>query len=204
MRAAACMGISLLLISIGFAQEGNQRERVERRASHPGGRSVLELPKGFSMKIMLETRLDSRTTQVGDPVRASLESPIIVGESVALPQGTILIGKVANAEGPKMGVMKAKIEFLFTGIKTRSGTHPIEATVHMDMGALATQGGKAAGGMVAKEVAKRAIPVLGTVFLIQDIASGVQFVTEDKEIVIPCGTEMKVTLDKEARIPLTF
>jgi hypothetical protein len=59
-----------------------------------------------------------------------------------------------------------------------------------------------AGTMAAKEVAKRAIPVLGTVFLIQDVAKGIQFVTEDKEITIPPGTRMKLQLDKEARIPV--
>ncbi len=58
-----------------------------------------------------------------------------------------------------------------------------------------------AGTMAAKEVAKSFIPVLGTVYLIQNVAKGVEFVTEEKEITIPAGTTLKLHFDAEARIP---
>ncbi|MCX6354412.1 MAG: hypothetical protein NTZ78_05855 [Candidatus Aureabacteria bacterium] len=164
--------------------------------------AVAKLPKGLAMEIMLESSLDSRTSREGQPVRARLSAPILVEGRIVVPSGTALAGKVTKVTGPQMGVTKAKIEFMFNEMKTPHGAVPIAATAHIDLQALAMKGGKAAGEMAAKEVAKSFIPVLGTVYLIQNVAKGVQFVTEEKEITIPQGTRMKIHLDKDATVPL--
>jgi len=185
----------LLLAAACFAQE-------TVRSARGGERMMVTLPQGLQMEIELENTLDSRTTQVGEPVHARLVLPLVSGERVVVPEGAMLSGKVTEVTAPQMGVMKAKMKFIFTSMKTRSGTIPIEASAHLDPSALAMKGGKAAGTMVAKDVAKRAIPVLGTVFLIQDVANAAKFVTEDKNITIPAGTRMKVTLDKDVQFPV--
>lgn len=167
-----------------------------------GGGRTARLPKGLAMEIMLQDTLDSRATREGQAVRARLSSPIVSGDTTVVAAGAPLLGRVTKVQGPQMGVMKAKIEFMFTQIMTPRAKIPITATVHLDISAMATKGGKMAGGMAAKEVAKRAIPVLGTVFLIQDVANAAKFVTEDKEIVIPAGTEMRITLDEDAAVPI--
>ena len=185
----------ILLLRPCFAQE----------RLHPAGdkqRVMVTLPQGLEMEIALENTLDSRTTRVGDPIRARLVQPLVAGERVVVPEGTMLSGKVTEVTGPQMAVMKAKMKFIFTSMKTRSGTVPIEASAHLDLSAMAMKGGKAAGTMVAKDVAKRAIPVLGTVYLIQDVANAAKFVTEEKEITIPTGTRMKVMLDKDVQFPV--
>jgi hypothetical protein len=172
------------------------------RISEVEGRMMVTLPKALQMEIELDDTLDSKTTKVGEPVRARLVLPLVSGERVVVAEGAALSGKVTDVSGPKMGVMKAKIKFIFTSLKTRSRMVPIEASAHLDLGALATKGGKAAGSAVAKDVAKRAIPVLGTVFLIQDVAGAAKFVTDDKHISIPAGTRMKVMLDKDVQFPM--
>jgi hypothetical protein len=160
------------------------------------------LPQGFEIEIVLQDTLDSRTSKVGQPVHAQLATPIVAEDMIVVPVGAPVIGKVTQVSSPQMGLMKASIKFVLTELKTRHGAVPIEASAHFDYAAMAKKGGQMAGTMAAKEVAKRAIPVLGTVFLIQDVAKGIQFVTEDKEITIPPGTRMKLQLDKEARIPV--
>lgn len=186
---------SIVLFAAGIA-------RGKTPASERKEKMMVTLPKGLPMEIELENTLDSRTTQAGEPVRARLVLPLVSGERVVVPEGAMLSGKVTEVSAPQMGVMKAKMNFVFTSLKTRSGAVPIEATAHLDLSALAAKGGKAAGTMVAKDVAKRAIPVLGTVFLIQDVANAAKFVAEDKNITIPAGTRMKVMLDKDAQCQL--
>jgi len=188
MRRMLCIAVAALLIS--------------RCAGAKEERRMAELPQGLPMVIVLQTTLDSRTSQVGQPVQARLAAPISAEGTVVVPQGAELAGEVTAVTGPQMGVMKAKINFILTRMRTPSGTVPIHASAHLDIKDLATKGGKAAGGMAAKEVVKRAIPVLGTVFLIQDVAKGVQFVTEEKEITIPAGTQMTLHLDKDVRVPI--
>lgn len=195
MRKAVFVSSMILLATACVTHSKAKISEVE-------GRMMVTLPKGLQMEIELENTLDSRTTQAGEPVRARLVLPLVSGERVVVPEGALLSGKVTEVSGPQMALMKAKMKFIFTSLKTRSGAIPIQASAHLDLGALAAKGGKAAGSMVAKDVAKRAIPVLGTVFLIQDVANAAKFVSEDKNITIPAGTRMKVMLDKDAQFPL--
>jgi hypothetical protein len=195
MKAMLIVLAGMLIFHPCFAQERPPHARGEQR-------KMVTLPQGLQMEIALEDTLDSRTTQVGEPVHARLVLPLVSGERVVVPEGTMLSGKVTEVTGPQMGVMKAKMKFIFTSMKTRSGTIPIEASAHLDLSAMAMKGGKAAGTMVAKDVAKRAIPILGTVYLIQDVANAAKFVTEDKDITIPAGTRMKVMLDKDVQFPV--
>ncbi len=195
MRKMVIISSIVMLAAAGIAQG-------KAKGSEAKEKMMVMLPKGLQMEIELENALDSRTTKAGEPVRARLVLPLVSGERVVVPEGAMLSGKVTEVSGPQMGVMKAKMKFVFTSLKTRSGTVPIEATAHLDLSALAMKGGKMAGTMVAKNVAERAIPVLGTVFLIQDVANAAKFVTEDKEITIPVGTRMKVMLDKDVQFPV--
>ena len=195
MKGISVLLLGMLLLQPCFAQEKRQPARGEQRV-------MVTLPKGLEMEITIEDTLDSRTTRVGDPVRARLTQPLVAGERVVVTEGAMLSGRVTEAAGPRMGMMKAKIKFTFTSIQTRSGAIPIEASAHLDMSALAMKGGKMGGAMAAKEVAKMAIPVLGTVFLIQNVANAARFVTEEKEIAIPAGTRMKVMLDRDVQFPV--
>ena len=169
---------------------------------HAEKRATAKLPKGLSMELILKDTIESRTCREGQPIYASLANPISAGGRTVVPSGTMLAGRVTKVSKPKAGLMKASIVFMFSEIKTSHGIVPISATVHLDLGALTAKGGKMAGTAVAKEAAKRAIPVLGTIFLIQDVANAAKFVTEDKEVVIPAGTHIKTTLDKDASVPL--
>ncbi|MDD5555964.1 MAG: hypothetical protein PHN82_01810 [bacterium] len=161
-----------------------------------------ELPAGTPLQIILESTLDSRTAREGDAVRARLAAPVTAAGATVVPAGAALAGRVTKVSGPQVGLMKAKIEFSLDRLQTRRGTVPIEASAHFDVTDLAMKGGKMAGTMAAKEVAKRAVPVLGTVFLIQDAARAINYLQEEKEIVIPRGTRLTVRLDRPARVPL--
>lgn len=169
--------------------------RQERQAM------VALVPKGYQIQIQLDDTLDSRTTRVGERVHARLLAPIDAGGRTIVPAGTRLLGTVTEVKSPTAGLLKAGIKFKIEAILPREGAVPIEASAHLDVNDLAMKGGKMAGTMAAKEVAKSFIPVLGTVYLIQNIASGVQFITEEKEITIPAGTQMKLWFDAETRIP---
>ena len=178
------------------------QEKSEKKAESQEGQEMVALvPKGYQIEIELDDTLDSRSAHVGQSVHARLTQPITAGGRVVVPEGTRVTGKVTEVKSPKAGLLKAGIKFKLDEIHARHHKVPIEATAHLDVNDLAMKGGKMAGTMVAKEVAKSFIPVLGTVYLVQNIASGIQFVTEEKEITIPAGTRMKLCFDSDARIP---
>ena len=197
MRGSMAVAAALLCIQSVCAQERQER----RAASHEGEEMVALVPKGYQIEIELDDTLDSRTAHVGQSVHARLTQPITAGGRVAVPEGTRVTGKITEVKSPKAGLLKASIKFKIDEIHARHHQIPIEASAHIDVNDMATKGGKMAGTMAAKEVAKSFIPILGTVYLVQNIASGVKFVTEEKEITIPAGTRMKLCFDAEAKIP---
>jgi len=187
----------VIMAMVFFCSSGSAQDRRQG-----AGGMYATLPQGFAIEIVLQDTLDSRTSRGGQPVRALLASPIVAEGTPIVMAGAPMAGRITDVSGPKMGLRKASIRFVITRLKTPRGTVPLEASAHLDYAELARKGGTMAGTMAAKEVAKRAIPVLGTVFLIQDVAKGVQFVTEEKDITIPAGTRMKLHLDREAKIPV--
>lgn len=189
---------TLLCVQGAFAQEKGEKRPVVKE----GEEMVALVPKGYQIEVELDDTLDSRTAHVGQSVHARLIQPITAGGLVVVPEGTRVTGKITEAKSPKAGLLKASIKFKLDEIHAHHQTVPIEASARLDVNDLAMKGGKMAGTMAAKEVAKSFIPVLGTVYLIQNIASGVQFVTEEKEITIPAGTKMKLCFDKDAKIPV--
>lgn len=194
MRTRLAVAAGLLCTQAALAQ-GPQGERPA------GGAMVALVPKGYQIQIQLDDTLDSRRTRVGERIHARLVEPITAGGRTVAPAGSRLLGSVSEVKSPTAGLLKASIKFKIEVLLLRSGAVPVEASAHLDVNDLAMKGGKMAGTMAAKEVAKSFIPVLGTVYMIQNIASGVQFVTEEKEITIPAGTQMKLWFDSEAKIP---
>jgi hypothetical protein len=188
---------ALLCVQGALAQEGHEK----RTASQDEREMVALVPKGYQIEIELDDTLDSRTAHAGQSVHARLAIPITAGGRVVVPEGTRVTGKVTEVKSPTAGLLKASIKFKIDEIHSHHGEIPIQASAHIDVNDLAMKGGKMAGTMAAKEVAKSFIPILGTVYLVQNIASGVQFVTEEKEITIPAGTRMKLCFDAEAKIP---
>lgn len=197
MRGLMAVAASLLCVQGALAQG----DHAKKAAAHEGQEMMALLPKGYQIEIELDDTLDSRTAHAGQAVHARLTQPITAEQQVIVPEGTRVTGKITEVKSPTAGLLKASIKFKMDEIHTSRGVVPIQASAHLDFGKLAGQGGKMAGTMAAKEVAKSFIPVLGTVFLIQNIANGVQFVTEEKEITVPAGTRMKLCFDAEAKIP---
>ena len=198
MKRWVAFAAAALLCARGAAAREGREGGAARRG---GGETVVLVPKGYQIEIRLDDTLDSRTSRAGERVRARLARPITASGVVVVPEGARVAGAVTEVKSPKAGLLKASIKFKLDEILTRRGAIPIEASAHRDLGKLAQQGGKMAGTMAAKEVAKSVIPVLGTVYLIQNVAKGVEFVTEEKEITIPAGTTLKLHFDAEARIP---
>jgi hypothetical protein len=197
MRGLMAVAAALLCVQGALAQEDHEK----KAASQEGQEMVALVPKGYQIEIEIEDTLDSRTAHEGQSVHARLTQPITAGGRVVVPEGTRVTGKITEVKSPKAGLLKASIKFKIDEIHARHHKVPIEASAHLDVNDMAMKGGKMAGTMVAKEVAKSFIPILGTVYLVQNIASGVQFVTEEKEITIPAGTRMKLCFDKDAKIP---
>lgn len=69
---------------------------------------TLTLPAGTQLNVVLETTLNTKTTQVGDRFRARVVLPVWANQKEILPVGTAVVGTVVNLKGP--GRVKGRAE----------------------------------------------------------------------------------------------
>lgn len=73
---------------------------------------ALVIPAGTDMDVRLSTGLNSADNQAGDVFDGTLESPIVLGDRVAVPKGADVKGKVTKAV--KSGRLKERAELWVT------------------------------------------------------------------------------------------
>jgi S-layer homology domain len=121
----------------------------------PGGAMqgrVSTVASGTKFQAALKNGLDSETTVVGEPVEASLASPIMSGGVEVVPAGSRVLGSVTNVISAKRFKFGAngKIDIKFTSVETPDGRKiPLSASI--DENEMHLTGGTT-GGRVGKSL----------------------------------------------------
>ena len=62
---------------------------------------AITIPAGSSVTVRLIDSIDSQQTAIGEPFRASIDDPIVVGNRVVIPRGTPCTVQVMQVEENK-------------------------------------------------------------------------------------------------------
>jgi hypothetical protein len=216
--------LALVVVSAGLYGCGQQQLPPETAApapvaansstsprAAPTPRSVsLTVPGGTELHMTLSSPIGSATSVVGDKVVGTTTSAILVGDRVAIPAGSTIQGHVTGVDpatkGLKISEKGGSVELAFTKVTTPVGD---SATMSSSLTSLASSkgktagiiGGSAAGGALlgkiigghTKDAAIGAVVGAG-------IGTGVAAGTKGKEVSIPAGSALAITLDQ----PLTI
>jgi hypothetical protein len=180
------------------------RETPVQQTSH------VTVPQGTEVHMTLTSAVSSKTSQVGDPVSGTTTSAVIVGDSVAIPAGSTLQGRVTGVDPATTGLkVKEKGGGLVLSFSKVTVPNGATSTMSGSLTSVASSsgktagiiGGSAAGGAIlgkilgghTKDAAIGAVVGGG-------IGTGIAAGTKGKEMVIPAGTAVAVTLDQ----PLTL
>jgi hypothetical protein len=87
--------------------------------------TAAEIPSGVEMPVRLETKVSSRDSKAGDPVRAVVIAPVLAGERIVIPSGTKITGVVTAAKSSKADD-RAELQIRF---KEMIGTSGKKATI---------------------------------------------------------------------------
>jgi len=170
----------------------------------------LTVPSGTEVHMTLSSPIGSATSQVGDTINGTTTSAILVGDQVAIPAGSTIQGRVTGVDpatkGLKISEKGGSVELSFTKVTTPVGD---SATMSGSVTKLAGSGGKTAG-IIGGSVAGGAIlgkiiggdtkdAAIGAV-VGGGIGTGIAAGTKGKEVKIPAGTDLAITLDQ----PLTI
>src|SRR5712691_7761399 len=80
-------------------------------------------------KIVLQSRLSSKLSEVGDPVTAVLEESIYVDGQLVLPRGTEFRGRVTQVTPAKRGQKGGSIAIAFERVALSWGDEPVSVVV---------------------------------------------------------------------------
>src|ERR1700693_2646679 len=80
-------------------------------------------------KIILQSRLSSKLSEVGDPVTAVLDEPLSVNGQVVLPRGTEFVGRVTQVTAAKRGQKGGSIAIAFERVALSWGDEPVSVVV---------------------------------------------------------------------------
>jgi hypothetical protein len=176
----------------------------ERRDS-----GAITIPAGTSLLVRMIDGVDSSKSQVGDTFEGSLESPLMVGDTVVAERGADVFGKLARVKSAGKISGGAELTLELTGVRIAGNIVPIDSTTYEVAGkgrgkesagrigggaALGAIIGAVAGGGAGAAIGAGAGAAAGTT---------IQLVTHGEKVRIPSETllEFKLEHDVTVRLP---
>ncbi|MGC2331241.1 MAG: hypothetical protein WA581_07295 [Candidatus Acidiferrales bacterium] len=169
---------------------------------------AMTIPAGTSVFVRMIDGVDSSKNKIGDTFHGSLESPLVVGDTVVAPASADVYGKLTQAKEAGKISGAAQLTLELTGIKINGNIVPVDSTDY-------DVAGKGRGTQSAERIGGGA--VLGTI--IGAIAGGgkgaaiggvvgagagttVQVVTKGDQVRIPSETLLEFKLQQDVTVPL--
>ena len=169
---------------------------------------AITIPAGTSVFVRMIDGVDSSTNKIGDTFHGSLESPLVVGNTVVAPASADVYGKLTQAKAAGKISGAAQLTLELTGIRINGSIVPVDSTDY-------DVAGKGRGTQSAERIGGGA--VLGTI--IGAIAGGgkgaaiggvvgagagttVQVVTKGDQVRVPSETLLEFKLQQDVTVPL--
>ncbi len=181
--------------------------RMERPRA-PAAPRTETLAAGTSIEGALQSEITTEKAKPGDAFELTTTEPVVAGGRLVIPAGSTIRGEVLEAEGGGRIAGGAKLTLKFHELVLADGTsRAINCEAFQLKGksagkesALEIGGGAVAGGLVGgllggkKDIAKGA--AAGAV-----VGTGVALATKGKQLVLPAGQKLKVTLSEPVTLP---
>jgi outer membrane biosynthesis protein TonB len=172
-------------------------------APYNGPTQAVTIPSGTTVVIRMIDSVDSQTNHVSDPFHASLDAPLVVGNTVVAQKGADVYGMLANAKdsGHISGAPQLTLEL--TGIRINGNVVPVDSTTYDVVG-------KSRGSQSAERIGGGAIAgaVLGGIIggpkgaavgatLGAGGGTAVQLSTHGDRIRVPSETRLEFTTEND-------
>lgn len=172
--------------------------------------SIYRLPAGTRISLKLDAEINSTVSSVNDTFTAVLTKPVSVRDTVVLPAGTVVEGRVSSVSRAAGGGRSGKLDVVFDWLRLAEGTRrnidgvlitKIRAESSQAFNALSILGGTAAGAAVGG-AAKSGVGALIGAGIGAGIGSGIALFRKGKEARIRKGEEFEIELMKEVVLPV--
>jgi biotin carboxyl carrier protein len=166
------------------------------------------IPAGTSISVQLPAEISTKTAKVGQRITANLTSDIVVDGKVVAKAGAPVQGSITEViSGSKTIGGKPTLGLTFDSLTSSGGDRPISARITQvadksdkagDTAKIA--GGAIAGGVVGHQIDSDKGKVIGA--LIGAAAGTAAAKKTGKEVVLPAGTVVGMTLDSPVTVTM--
>lgn len=166
------------------------------------------IPAGTSLSVQLPAEISTKTAKVGQRVSGNLTQDLVVDGKVVAKAGSLVQGSVTQViSGSKTIGGKPTLALDFDNLTSEGGDRPMNARVTQvaeksdkagDTAKIA--GGAAVGGVVGHQISHKNGAIFGA--LIGAAAGTAAAKKTGKEVVLPAGTVVGLTLDSPVTVTM--
>ena len=172
--------------------------------------SIYQLQVGTRIRVRMDNEINSKVSSENDTFTAKISEPLKVRESVVLPIGTIIEGRVTKvsraALGGKSGILEVSFESLrsLDGVKQKiegALVNPLTAESSSTPTALTIVGTTALGGIIGA-VSKAENGALTGAGIGAGAGTGIALFRKGKDVKIKTDEEFEIELTKDVTLPV--
>jgi hypothetical protein len=172
--------------------------------------SIYRLPAGTSIWLRMDAGVSSNVSTAEDTFTATLAKPVVVRETIVLPTGTIVEGRVIKARAAAPGGQSGKLEIRIERIRFADGQsreidgRPVKALKAPSVQAgniISVVGGTALGALFGA-VTKTSNGALIGAGIGAGAGTGVALMRKGRNVRIKDGEEFEITLKKDVTLPV--
>jgi hypothetical protein len=174
----------------------------------PQTTTAVTLPQGTSLFIRMIDAVDSSKNKIGDSFHASLQSPLVSGNTVIAPAGADVYGKLAQVQSAGKISGGAQLTLELTGVRVNGNIVPIDSTTYDVAGkgrgkqSAGRIGGGAALGAIIGGIAGGGKGAAIGAGVGAGAGTTAQLVTHGDQIRIPSETLLEFKLEQPVTVPL--
>jgi hypothetical protein len=193
------------------SSEGSSRGASynEVAASAPREGETVTIPAGTEIMVRMVDTVDSSKNKIGDQFQASLEDPLVVGDTVVAPKGADVYGRLEEVKAAGHIAGKSDLKLALTGIRINGNIQPVFTGDYDVSGkSRGKQTAKRAGGGAAVGAVIGAIAGGGKGAAIgagvgAGAGTAVQVVTHGEQVKVPSETLLTFRLEQPMNVTVS-
>ena len=172
--------------------------------------SIYQLQTGTRIRVRMDNEINSKVSSENDTFTVEIAEPLKVRESVVLPIGTIIEGRVKKVKRAALGGKSGSLEISFETLVSRDGgKQKIEGVLvnrlNAESGSTATAltiiGGTALGSIIGA-VSKASNGAVIGAGIGAGASASAAFLRKGKDVKIKADEEFEIELVKDVRLPV--
>ncbi len=172
--------------------------------------SIYQIPTGTRIHVRMDNEINSKVSSENDTFTVKISEPLKVRESVVLPIGTIIEGRVTKVRRAAIGGKSGSLEVTFETLRSLDGgKQKIEGALvnrltvesSSTATALTIVGGTALGGIIGA-VSKAQNGALIGAGIGAGAGTGIAVLRKGKDVKIKTDEEFEIELTKDITLPV--